>query len=439
MSLLPKGLSRRPEATEFSVVDLETTGLFPERNDRVIEVAIVRVDLDGKLLDEYTTLVNPNRDLGPTHIHHISSAEIKGAPPFAEVAGSVLSRLAGTIFAGYYPHFDFRFLRCEVNRLGHEIPPSGLLCVNELARDVAPDLPGRKLEICCKHFGVPLSESHTAYADAIATANVLRECFNRTRRDVRALLGRVDIQPLPDVTDMWPGLHINERTYTRDSAAAAIKLEPNYIARLVASLRTETNTDRSLDQYFALLDRVLEDRVVIADETAMLFNIAREIGISQRQAEDAHCRYARDLVLAAFADRRITREEEADLRQVAEILAVSASRFAEILEEATGKAAMGLSSAGQTTAPKNDLAGLSICFTGEFTCRVNGKLAVRQLGEEEACKRGMIVRKGVTKDLDILVAADPNSMSGKARKARQYDVRIVAEQVFWHWMEIDVG
>ena len=50
----------------------------------------------------------------------------------------------------------------------------------------------------------------------------------------------------------------------------------------------------------------------------------------------------------------------------------------------------------------------------------------------------MIVKKTVTKKLDYLVAADPDSMSGKAKKARQYGIRILAEPVFWRMLGVDV-
>jgi DNA polymerase-3 subunit epsilon len=50
----------------------------------------------------------------------------------------------------------------------------------------------------------------------------------------------------------------------------------------------------------------------------------------------------------------------------------------------------------------------------------------------------MVVKKNVTKHLDLLVTADPDSMSGKAKKARDYGVRIVAEPVFWQMVGIGV-
>ena len=33
----------------FAVIDFETTGLFPSRHDRVVEVAVVHVDPTGEI------------------------------------------------------------------------------------------------------------------------------------------------------------------------------------------------------------------------------------------------------------------------------------------------------------------------------------------------------------------------------------------------------
>ena len=50
----------------------------------------------------------------------------------------------------------------------------------------------------------------------------------------------------------------------------------------------------------------------------------------------------------------------------------------------------------------------------------------------------MIVAPRVTKTLDLLVVADPDSLSSKARKAYQYGTRIMAEAVFWQAIGISV-
>jgi DNA polymerase-3 subunit epsilon len=46
--------------------------------------------------------------------------------------------------------------------------------------------------------------------------------------------------------------------------------------------------------------------------------------------------------------------------------------------------------------------------------------------------------ESVTKKLDLLVIADPHTQSGKAKKARQYGVRIMHEPVFWKAIGVSV-
>jgi len=50
----------------------------------------------------------------------------------------------------------------------------------------------------------------------------------------------------------------------------------------------------------------------------------------------------------------------------------------------------------------------------------------------------MVVASGVTKKLDFLVVADPNTQSGKAKKARDYGIRILADSAFWQLAGINV-
>ena len=52
-----------PVDAPFAVIDVETTGFSPAAGDRVVEVAIARVDAQGRIHDEYATLVNPGRDV----------------------------------------------------------------------------------------------------------------------------------------------------------------------------------------------------------------------------------------------------------------------------------------------------------------------------------------------------------------------------------------
>ena len=66
-------------AGPIAVIDVETTGLFPFRHDRVVEVAAVIARADGRIEREFVSLVNPARDIGPSSIHGLTSEDILDA------------------------------------------------------------------------------------------------------------------------------------------------------------------------------------------------------------------------------------------------------------------------------------------------------------------------------------------------------------------------
>jgi DNA polymerase-3 subunit epsilon len=82
---------------------------------------------------------------------------------------------------------------------------------------------------------------------------------------------------------------------------------------------------------------------------------------------------------------------------------------------------------GQT----ESLRGLDVCFSGTLQTRFQGQLISRDQAHALARAVGLVVHERGTQSLDVLVVADPESLSGKAEKARSYGIRIMAETVFW--------
>ena len=64
----------------YAVVAIATTGFSPANGDRIVEIAIARVDDAGRVSDEYSTLLDPGRDVGPVFVHGISTSEVRGRP-----------------------------------------------------------------------------------------------------------------------------------------------------------------------------------------------------------------------------------------------------------------------------------------------------------------------------------------------------------------------
>ena len=77
------------------------------------------------------------------------------------------------------------------------------------------------------------------------------------------------------------------------------------------------------------------------------------------------------------------------------------------------------------------LTGLSVCFTGALLGTVDGIPITRSTAQLLANNAGLTVRDNVVKELDLLVVADPDTQSGKAKRARALGTRVIAEAVFW--------
>jgi DNA polymerase III subunit epsilon len=149
------------------------TTFSPWLHDRVIEIAIVRMDPARGILDEYCTLVNPGRDVGRTDIHGIRASDVREAPTWKEIAGDVGDRIEDAILAAHNLRFDMGFLVSEFTRVG--LPPPSLpgLCMLRLARQLAPEGGSYKLQHCCAQAGIEHEDVHSALGDARATAHLL--------------------------------------------------------------------------------------------------------------------------------------------------------------------------------------------------------------------------------------------------------------------------
>src|SRR3954447_7577119 len=117
----------------FAVVDLETTGFHPSAHHRVIELALIPVDADGSRGPTWSSLIDPQRDLGPTEVHGIRGRDLRDAPSFIEVLGDVVDLLAGRVIVAHNARFDCAFLEDELARAGLGVAPLPALCTMGLA------------------------------------------------------------------------------------------------------------------------------------------------------------------------------------------------------------------------------------------------------------------------------------------------------------------
>ncbi|MDF2627065.1 MAG: hypothetical protein K0R39_896 [Symbiobacteriaceae bacterium] len=415
----------------IAVIDVETTGLNPYRHDRIVELAAVVIDQDGKVIRELATLVNPERDMGPSHIHGLTAKDVHEAPRFTDIASTLTEFLDGCVaVAGHNVRFDLSFLTAEFDRIGRAFPDCPSLCTMQLAG-------GGNLARACSDYGVPFDgQAHAALDDARAAAQLLAVLL----RDAPHL--SASVLALPPIR--WsPIPHAPVRLLTRHEAERRHLQPPSYIEKLLARLQPDLPADvqdAAALAYTALLDRALADRHVDEDEGKSLLEIATKWSMSGQLVQRIHREYVVRLGMAALTDGTVSDTERRDLLHVGRMLGLSATDLDSVLAEGSRRLAMGqVAAAAPVQAERpGGLTGKCVCFTGECQCRVNGRSLTRDMAMALAARHGMVVTESVTKKLDVLVVADPLTQSGKAKKARQYGIPIMHELVFWRALGLNV-
>ncbi|MGY0236485.1 3'-5' exonuclease [Longispora urticae] len=306
--------------TGFAVVDVETTGLSPARHDRIAEIAIVHVDPGGRIVDEWDTLVNPERDLGASEIHGIRASDVRYAPRFRELAPRIAELLAGRVFVAHNVAFDRGFLRAEFDRIGIRMPfdqTPGLCTMALGGRFLATS--SRSLTSCCAAAGVPLTDQHRALDDARAAAGLLRHYLHgRTPVDWN---GHLDTA----LAARWPLLP--HRSAARPVRRGAHRHAPHFLERIAERLPRVPDPAEA-DAYLAVLDTALYDRHVSATEADALVSVAAELGLDRATTLELHALYLRQLARQAWADGVVSDTEREDLDQVAEVLGLPESAVA---------------------------------------------------------------------------------------------------------------
>lgn len=286
------------DADRAVVIDVETTCLFG--SDRVVEVAAVTVDRRGRIVDEWDTLVDPQRDVGPTHIHGLTATMVSAAPRFEDIAKALGDRVDGAALVAYNLAFDARMLTNEFERLDARFAPGSGVCTLRLG--------GGKLTDVCRMYGVELLSAHRALGDARATARMLAP-----------LAGQID-EPCSPAHVYDVATPYNARTLQREMVDGGEVPMP-YLARLTSSVHHRGEHGVAL-AYLDLLDWALADLAISETERHQLDQLAADLGLSPDEVAAAHRRYVDELVAAAVRDEIVTDEEQALLHRAADALGV---------------------------------------------------------------------------------------------------------------------
>ncbi|MGK7389282.1 MAG: exonuclease domain-containing protein [Candidatus Cyclobacteriaceae bacterium M2_1C_046] len=195
----------------YAIVDIETTGGFAKRH-KITEVAIYIHD-GTQVVESFSSLVNPSHFLPGyiTGLTGITPGMLTDAPPFKQIAPKVAELLKDKIFVAHNVHFDFSFIKKELQDSGYAFNAKKL-CTVRLTRKLVPGLRSYSLGNIAAHFKVPVHDRHRAGGDAKATAiifdkllrmdrnGVIGQLLKTTNKEMRlpSMISEVQFEALPE-------------------------------------------------------------------------------------------------------------------------------------------------------------------------------------------------------------------------------------------------
>jgi DNA polymerase-3 subunit epsilon len=162
----------------YAVVDIETTG-NGYKGQKITEISIFIFD-GKKVLDEFTTLVNPEAPIPSfiTNLTGINQAMVRNQPKFYEIAKKVEEITKDTIFVAHNVNFDYNIIQAEFKSLGFDFKRKKL-CTVRLSRKIIPGLKSYSLGNICADEGIPISARHRARGDVEATVELFKRLIER--------------------------------------------------------------------------------------------------------------------------------------------------------------------------------------------------------------------------------------------------------------------
>ncbi|MFA6918674.1 MAG: 3'-5' exonuclease [Patescibacteria group bacterium] len=166
--------------TEFSVFDLETSGLYPDK-DEILEIAALK--LRGKeIVDRFEELVRPTKSV-PTEAEKVHGLNeiylIANGRKIDDVMKEFFHFIGDSIVVGHnIREFDWLFILDYCRKRSLPMPENKMIDTLELSRKILT-LPSYTLGNVAKHFGYEHINAHRAMPDVEFNAKIFIELMER--------------------------------------------------------------------------------------------------------------------------------------------------------------------------------------------------------------------------------------------------------------------
>lgn len=177
-----KGHSLLTFPNDYTVVDIETTGLSPEY-DEIIEICAFKYR-GGELVNKYSTLVKPEREVNDfiTQLTGITNNMLASAPSAVDVMQPLYDFIGSDVIVGHNVNFDINFLYDYCTSILSKPLSNDFVDTMRIARLLHKENKHNRLSDLAKQYNLSYEGAHRAGFDCALT-NSIYEIFKRECAD----------------------------------------------------------------------------------------------------------------------------------------------------------------------------------------------------------------------------------------------------------------
>ena len=157
---------------DFVIVDLETTGLSPQKNE-IIEIGAIKVK-DGEVVDTMDIFIKPKTPVSGfiTRLTGITNEMLESGCDILDGMSKFSEFSEGYTLVAHNARFDMGFLNSNMNSCFNKNLDNKCLDTLKLSKELIKDLPSYKLESLANFFYVDYTGAHRALKDCEITLDV---------------------------------------------------------------------------------------------------------------------------------------------------------------------------------------------------------------------------------------------------------------------------
>ena len=166
----------------YVVFDLETTGLYPNSGDTMIEIGAVKID-NGKIVDRFDELINPDRDLTEEiiKITGIDNDMLKGKRNEEDVLKDFMDWVGDLPMVAHNAKFDISFVDMAFSKYNLGSLKNTVIDTLGLSRYLESKERYHNLATLVKRYEIPWDEEkhHRADYDSEGTALIFLKMLKK--------------------------------------------------------------------------------------------------------------------------------------------------------------------------------------------------------------------------------------------------------------------